>query len=103
MALSPWEKSHKRGARVQLGRSGGEGPGGRGGRGDGRGSGGCRIHNNISRMWLGRGSNAKTARMQLGRGGKALPSGGMVGQEQLGCRIHVYTRQHHLHVVGQGQ
>ena len=31
--------------------------GGRGGRGEGRGRVGCCIHNNFSRMWLGRGSN----------------------------------------------
>ena len=36
--------------------------GGRGGRGVGRGRRGCCIHKNISHMWLGRGSNAKTAR-----------------------------------------
>ena len=32
--------------------------GGSGGRGEGRGRVGCRIHNNFSRMWLGRGGNA---------------------------------------------
>ena len=32
--------------------------GGRGGRGEGRGRVGCRIHDNFSRMWLGRGKNA---------------------------------------------
>ena len=30
--------------------------------GEDRGRGGCCIHKNISCMWLGRGSNAKTAR-----------------------------------------
>ena len=34
------------------------GRGGRGGRGEGRGRLGCRIHDNFSRMWLGRGGNA---------------------------------------------
>ena len=34
------------------------GRGGRGGRGEGRGRVGCRIHDNFSRMWLGRGDNA---------------------------------------------
>ena len=34
------------------------GRGGRGGRGEDRGRVGCRIHNNFSRMWLGRGGNA---------------------------------------------
>ena len=34
------------------------GGGGRGGKGEGRGRVGCRIHDNFSRMWLGRGSNA---------------------------------------------
>ena len=32
--------------------------GGRGGRGEGRGRVGCRIHDNFNRMWLGRGGNA---------------------------------------------
>ena len=34
------------------------GRGGRSGRGEGRGRVGCRIHDNFSRMWLGRGDNA---------------------------------------------
>ena len=34
------------------------GRGGRGGRGEGRGRVGCRIHDNFSRLWLGRGGNA---------------------------------------------
>ena len=34
------------------------GRGGRSGRGEGRGRVGCRIHDNFSRMWLGRGGNA---------------------------------------------
>ena len=40
-----------------------------GARGGGGRAGGCRIHDNISCMWLGRGSNAKTARE-----GKVLPT-----------------------------
>ena len=34
------------------------GQAGRGGRGKGRGRVGCHIHDNLSRMWLGRGGNA---------------------------------------------
>ena len=41
--------------------------------------GGCRIHDNISCMWLGRGSNTKATRVQLGRSGEP-PLGGPVGR-----------------------
>ena len=51
----------------------GEGPGGMGG----RGSGGCRIHDNISAMWLGKGNNVKTACVQLGRSGRPHNFGGL--------------------------